>query len=52
MTGNNAKSVAEIALNRKDAIAFFSPPQDAVLDLLDLHLSQIQATATWHIVKV
>jgi len=46
VSGNNAKSVAEIALNRKDAIAFFSPPQDAVLDSTGSSpLSQIQATA-------
>ena len=32
VTGANAVSVSDIATNRKDAIAFFSPPSNAVLD--------------------
>ncbi len=46
ITGNNASSVANIASDRKDAIAFFSPPQDAILDSTGAApLTQVQSTA-------
>ena len=46
VTGNNATSHANIAKDRKDAIAFFSPPQDAILDSTgSAPLTQTQATA-------
>ena len=46
VTGNNATSLANIASDRKDAIAFFSPPQDAILDSTgSAPLTQTQATA-------
>ena len=32
VTGADAVSISNIATNRKDAIAFFSPPENAVLD--------------------
>ena len=46
VTGNNATSLANIAQDRKDAIAFFSPHQDAILDSTgSAPLTQTQATA-------